>query len=68
MTATQAPLFILVAIAKGSDGAVGEIAPGSGSCARMIEIETAGARVRVPEGVDAKTLSVVLAALRGHAS
>jgi hypothetical protein len=30
----------------------------------MIEIETAGARVRVPEGVDAKTLSVVLAALR----
>ena len=31
---------------------------------RMIEIETAGARVRVPEGVDAKTLSVVLAALR----
>ena len=67
-TATQAPLFIPVAIAKGSEGGVGEIATGSGSCARMIErmieIETAGARVRVPEGVDTKTLSVVLAALR----
>ena len=30
----------------------------------MIEIEMAGARVHVPEGVDARTLSVVLAALR----
>jgi hypothetical protein len=30
----------------------------------MIEIETAGALIRVPEGVDAKTLLVVLAALR----
>ena len=61
--ATQAPLFVPVAIAKtsemgGSEG-VSESAP-----RRMIEIETAGARVHVPEGVDAKTLSVVLAALR----
>ena len=64
MTATRAAVFIPVAIAKGSETASGEIAPGSGSCARLIEIETAGARVRVPEGVDAKTLTVVLAALR----
>ena len=64
MTATQAPLFIPVAIAKESETASGEIAPGSGSCGRLIEIETAGARVRVPEGVDVKTLTVVLAALR----
>jgi transposase len=63
-TATQAPLFIPVAIAKASETAVGETAPGSVSCGRMIEIDTAGARVRVPEGVDARTLSVVLAALR----
>ena len=66
---TQAPVFIPVAIAKPSEvepseAAVCESAPGSMPCGRMIEIETAGARVRVPEGVDAKTLSVVLAALR----
>ena len=30
----------------------------------MIEIETSGARVHVPQGVDAGTLSIVLAALR----
>jgi transposase len=63
-TATQAPLFIPVAVANGSEGAVGETAPGTVSPRPMIEIETAGARVRVPEGVDAKMLSVVLAALR----
>ena len=64
MTSPQAPLFIPVAIAKASEAAGGETAPGSVSCGRMIEIETSGARVRVPEGVDARTLSVVLAALR----
>ena len=64
MTTTQAPLFIPVMVAEASEAAVGETAPGSVSCGRMIEIETAGARVRVPEGVDAKTLSIVLAALR----
>jgi transposase len=64
MTSPQAPLFVPVAIAKASDAAGGETAPGSVSRGQMIEIETAGARVHVPEGVDAKTLSVVLAALR----
>jgi transposase len=65
-TTTQAPLFIPVAVAEASDAAVGETAAESASRRPMIEIEieTAGARVRVPEGVDAKTLSVVLAALR----
>jgi transposase len=63
-TTTQAPLFIPVAVAEASDTAVGATAPESASPRPMIEIETAGARVRVPEGVDAKTLSVVLAALR----
>jgi transposase len=59
-TATQGPLFVPVAIGEAS----GETALESASPRPMIEIETAGARVRVPEGVDAKTLSVVLAALR----
>ena len=69
MTATQAPLFVPVSMADPSDAAlgeaaVGEAASGSVSRGRMIEIETSGARVHVPEGVDAKTLSIVLAALR----
>jgi transposase len=68
-TATQAPLFIPVTIAEASKAVVSDTAicgsaPGSAGRARMIEIETAGARVHVPEGVDAKTLSIVLAALR----
>ncbi len=63
-TATQAPLFVPVAIAKPSEMGGNEGARESASPRRMIEIETAGARVHVPEGVDAKTLSVVLAALR----
>jgi transposase len=66
---TQEPLFIPVTMANPSaavsgEAAVGEVAPGSVSHGRMIEIETSGARVHVPEGVDAKTLSIVLAALR----
>jgi transposase len=61
---TQAPLFVPVAIGGSSEEAGREIAPESASPKPMIEIETAGARVRIPEGVDAKTLSVVLAALR----
>ena len=63
-TTMQAPLFIPVAVAEASDAAAGETVTESASRRPMIEIETAGARVRVPEGVDAKTLSVVLAALR----
>ncbi len=62
--ATKAPLFVPVAIAKTSEMGGNEGVPESASPRRMIEIETAGARVHVPEGVDAKTLSVVLAALR----
>ncbi len=69
VTTAEAPLFIPVAMADASEiaidaAAVGKTAPGSVSHGRRIEIETAGARVHVPEGVDAKTLSVVLAALR----
>ena len=62
--ATQAPLFVPVSIAETSEMGGHEGVPESASPRRMIEIETAGARVHVPEGVDAKTLSVVLAALR----
>jgi len=66
---TEAPLFIPVTMANASEtaieeAAIGKTAPGSVSRGLMIEIETAGALIRVPEGVDAKTLSVVLAALR----
>ena len=50
--------------AVGAETAVCGSAPGSAGRGRMIEIETAGARVHVPEGADAKTLSIVLAALR----
>jgi transposase len=62
--AVRRPLFVPVAIAEASEAAVCATAPESVPRGRMIEIETGGARVRVPEGVDAKTLSVVLAALR----
>jgi transposase len=62
--ATQGPLFVPVAIAKTSEMGGNESVPEAALPRRMIEIETAGARVHVPEGVDAKTLSVVLAALR----
>jgi hypothetical protein len=34
------------------------------SAGRMIEIETGGALARVPDGVDPRTLAVVLSALR----
>jgi transposase len=69
MRTTQGPLFIPVSVANPSaaasgEAAVGEVASGPVSHGRMIEIETSGARVHVPEGVDAKTLSIVLAALR----
>ena len=69
-SAQEPPLFIPVVIAKASEPAiegaacVGAAASGTVSRRPSIEIETAGARVHVPEGVDAKTLSVVLAALR----
>ena len=69
-SAQEPPLLIPVAIAKASEPAiegaacVGAAASGTVSRRPSIEIETAGARVHVPEGVDAKTLSVVLAALR----
>ena len=60
----DAPLFIPVAIAKASGGGVGETPQPLSSRDRTIEIETRGALVRVPAGVDPETLAVVLAALR----
>jgi transposase len=69
-SAPEPPLFIPVAIAMANEPAiedatcVGAAASGPVSRRPAIEIETAGARVLVPVGVDAKTLSVVLAALR----
>ena len=61
----DAPLFIPVTIVKASGDAVGETAPLPLSPpGRMIEIETKGALVRVPAGVDPETLAVVLTALR----
>ncbi len=60
----DAPLFIPVAIAKASGDAVGEMPQPLSSPSRKIEIETRGALVRVPTGVDPETLAVVLAALR----
>ena len=69
-SAPEPPLFIPVAIAKANEptieGAAAAVTATTGSVSRRpaIEIETAGARVHVPDGVDAKTLSVVLAALR----
>lgn len=60
----DAPLFIPVAIAKASSDAVGETPRLLSSPGRMIEIETRGALVRVPAGVDPETLAAVLAALR----
>jgi hypothetical protein len=68
-TTTQAPLFVPVTItnpsaAASGEAAVGAVASGAVSHGRMIEIETSGARIHVPEGVDVRTLSIVLAALR----
>ena len=60
----DAPLFIPVAIAKTSGDTVGETPRTLSPPGRMIEIETRGALVRVPAGVDPETLAVVLAALR----
>ena len=60
----DAPLFIPVAIAKASGDTVGETPRPLSPRGRMIEIETRGALVRVPVGVDPETLAVVLAALR----
>ena len=69
MRTVQGPLFIPVSVANPSapasrEAAAGEVASGLVSHGRMIEIETSGARVHVPEGVNAKTLSIVLLALR----
>jgi len=67
--APDVPIFVPIAIA----GQSGSFLSGSTAAAaakdrppseRMIEIETAGALVRVPIGADSKTLSIVLAALR----
>jgi transposase len=59
--ATDRPTFVPVAISEAASDAKTEVRR---LAARMIEIETAGARVRVPTGADPETLSVILAALR----
>ena len=55
---------IMIHNAASGEAAVGAVASGAVSHGRMIEIETSGARIHVPEGVDVRTLSIVLAALR----
>ena len=63
--ATNAPLFVPVSVAKATGAADLEASsPRSLSPDRMIEIETRGALVRVPVGVNSETLSIVLASLR----
>jgi transposase len=61
---TDAPQFVPVSVAKATGAAGWETSPRSLSPDRMIEIETRGALVRVPAGVDSETLSIVLASLR----
>ena len=58
----DAPTFVPVTIAD--PGCAVRAETESVPATRMIEIETLGALVRVPTGVDARTLSVVLTALR----
>jgi len=55
----DSPTFVPVGIANSKDNA-----PFRPSAGRMIEIETGGTIVRVPTGVDSKTLALVLAVLR----
>ncbi|MDR3425017.1 MAG: transposase [Alphaproteobacteria bacterium] len=54
-----APAFVRVAISDAVQGA-----PPRSAFPRMIEIETQGAIVRVPDGTDPETLALVLFALR----
>ena len=56
------PAFVPVTISEGSVARKAEVP--RAEIAGMIEIETAGALMRVPAGVDPRTLKVVLAALR----
>ena len=64
-TLTFVPIAIAdEAISQGSSATAAKTKDGSAPPERMIEIETSGALVRVPIGVDSKTLSIVLAALR----
>jgi transposase len=55
----DAPTFVPISIADSKDNV-----PLRPSAGRMIEIETGGTIVRVPTGVDGKTLALVLAAVR----
>ncbi len=61
---SDAPTFVPVTIADAGCAVRAETETEPVPATRMIEIETLGALVRVPTGVDARTLSVVLAALR----
>ena len=56
------PAFVPVTISEGPVARKAEVP--RAEIAGMIEIETAGALMRVPAGVDPRTLKVVLAALR----
>ena len=67
--AADAPTFVPIAIAdesisQRSSATAVKTKDGSAPPERMIEIETSGALVHVPTGVDSKTLSIVVAALR----
>ena len=67
--AADTPTFVPIAIADESSSqrsiaTAVKAKDGSAPPERMIEIATSGALVRVPTGVDSKTLSIVLAALR----
>ena len=61
---SDAPTFVPVTIADAGCAVGVETETESVPATRMIEIETLGALVRVPTGADARTLSVVLTALR----
>ena len=58
------PVFVPVATPNSLCNAVKENPGRSSSLAGSIEIETCGALIRVSDGVDLKTLSIVLTALR----
>ncbi len=63
----NAPFFVPVSTDKGSALSVKTLSSSPASSVGAIEIETSGAVVRVLPGVDAKTLKIVLDALRASA-
>lgn len=63
----NAPFFVPVSRDKGSTLSVKTLSASCTSSVGVIEIESSGAVVRVLPGVDAKTLKIVLEALRAQA-